>query len=142
MLVGSIGDSVNRGFTVFFAWVPALLGAIAVLIIGYFVAKLVAKLVYKATHRAGLDRAVHAGPGGNVVRKVTTHPSRLLGTIAFWAIFLSAISLAASVLHIKALTAVVGAVWAYLPNVIAALAIFIIAGLLATAVATLATRGL
>ena len=52
----------DRGFTVFFAWVPALLGAIAVLIIGYFVAKLVAKLVYRATHRAGLDRALHSGP--------------------------------------------------------------------------------
>ena len=140
MLVGSIGDSVNRGFTVFFAWVPALLGAIAVLIIGYFVAKLVAKLVYKATHRAGLDRAVHSGPGGDVVRKVTTHPSRLLGTIAFWAIFLSAISLAASVLHIKALTAFVGAVWAYMPNVIAALVIFVLAGLIATAVSALASR--
>ena len=82
MLVASIGDSVNRGFTVFFAWVPALLGAIAVLIIGYFVAKLIAKLVYRAAHRAGLDRALHSGPGGNVVSKVTTHPSRLLGTIA------------------------------------------------------------
>jgi hypothetical protein len=34
----------------------------------------------------------------------------------------------------------VGAVWSYLPNVIAALAIFIIAGLIATAVATLARR--
>jgi hypothetical protein len=44
------------------------------------------------------------------------------------------------VLHIKALTAFVGAVWAYLPNVIAALAIFIIAGLIATAVSTLAGR--
>jgi hypothetical protein len=64
----------------------------------------------------------------------------LLGTIAFWAIFLSAISLAASVLHIKALTAFVGAVWAYLPNVIAALVIFIVAGLIATAVSTLASR--
>ena len=59
---------------------------------------------------------------------MTTHPSRLLGTIAFWVIFLSAISLAASVLHIKALTAFVGAVWAYLPNVIAALLIFVVAG--------------
>ena len=140
MLVASIGDSVNRGFTVFFAWVPALLGAIAVLIIGYFVAKLIAKLVYRATHRAGLDRALHAGPGGNVLSKVTAHPSRLLGTITFWAIFVSAISLAASVLHIKALTAFVGAVWAYLPNVIAAIAIFIIAGLVATAVSALASR--
>jgi hypothetical protein len=140
MLVASIGDSVERGFTVFFAWVPALLGAIAVLIIGYIVAKIVAKLVYRVTHRAGLDRALHSGPGGNVVGKITTHPSRLLGTIAFWAIFLSAISLAASVLHIKALTAFIGAVWAYMPNVIAALAIFIVAGLIATAVATIAAR--
>ena len=140
MLVASIGDSVNRGFTVFFSWVPALLGAIAVLIIGYVVARVVASLVHRVCERAGLDRTLHGGPGGNVVRKVTSSPSRLLGTIAFWAIFLSAISLAASVLHIKALTAFVGAVWGYLPNVIAALAIFIVAGLIATAVATLASR--
>ena len=140
MLVASIGDSVQRGFTVFFAWVPALIGAIVVLLIGYLIAKAVGKLVYKATHRAGLDRTLHGGPGGNVVQKVAPSPSRLLGTIAFWAIFLSAISLAASVLHIKALTAFVGAVWGYLPNVIAALAIFIVAGLIATAVSALASR--
>src|SRR3954464_7299260 len=140
MLVASIGDSVQRGFTVFFAWVPALLGAIAVLLIGYFIAKIVSKLIYRMTHRAGRDRTRHGGPGGNVVQKITSSPSRLLGSIAFWAIFLSAISLAASVLHIKALTTFVGAIWAYLPNVIAALAIFIIAGLISTAVAALASR--
>src|SRR3954467_3697867 len=140
MLAASIGSTVNRAFAVFFAWLPALVGAIVVLLIGYFVAKLVAGLVYRVTHRAGLDRTLHNGPGGNVVGKITTHPSRLLGTIAFWAIFLSAISLAASVLHIKALTAFVGAVWAFLPNVIAALAIFVVAGLIATAVSTLASR--
>jgi hypothetical protein len=60
--------------------------------------------------------------------------------VVFWAILLSAISLAASVLHIKALTAFVGAVWGYLPNVIAAFAIFVVAGLIATAVAALAKR--
>ena len=140
MVLASIGDSVDHGFAVFFAWVPALLGAIAVLVIGYFVARLVGKLVHRGTHRAGLDRTLHGGPGGSVVSKITSSPSRLLGTIAFWAIFLSAISLAASVLHIKALTAFVGAIWGYLPNVIAALAIFIVAGLIATAVSTLARR--
>jgi hypothetical protein len=140
MVVASIGGTVDRAFAVFFAWIPALIGAVAVLLFGYFVAKLVGKLVYRATHRAGLDRTLHGGPGGNVISKITSSPSRLLGTIAFWAIFLSAISLAASVLHIKALTAFIGAVWAYLPNVIAAFAIFIVAGLIATAVATLAKR--
>jgi hypothetical protein len=140
MLVASISGSVDRAFTVFFAWIPALLGAIVVLLIGYFVAKVVGKLVYRLTHRAGLDRTLHSGPGGSMVSRVVGEPSKLLGTIAFWAIFLSAISLAASVLHIKALTAFVGAVWAFLPNVIAAVLIFIVAGLISTAVAALAKR--
>jgi len=119
---------------------PALIGAIVVLLIGYIVARIVSKLVAGVSQRAGLDRTLHSGPGGSTVAKVVSRPSVLLGTVVFWAIFLSAISLAASVLHIKALTAFVGAVWAYLPNVIAALAIFIIAGLIATAAATFARR--
>jgi hypothetical protein len=140
MVLASISGSVDRAFTVFFAWLPALVGAIVVLLIGYVIAKIVGGLVARLTHRAGLERTLHNGPGGTTIQKITPHPSRLLGAIAFWAIFLSAISLAASVLHIKALTAFVGAVWGYLPNVIAALAIFIVAGLIATAVAALASR--
>ena len=140
MVLASISGSVDRAFTVFFAWVPALIGAIVVLLIGYIVARVVSSLVGRVGQGAGLDRALHSGPGGSMVARVVRRPSLLLGTVVFWAIFLSAISLAASVLHIKALTAFVGAVWGYLPNVVAALAIFIIAGLIATAVATLARR--
>jgi hypothetical protein len=142
MLVASISGSVDRAFTVFFAWVPALIGAVVVLLIGYLVARIVGTLVYRVAHRAGLDHTLHSGPGGNMIGQLTAKPSRLLGTIAFWAILLSTISLAASVLHIKALTAFIGAVWAYLPNVIVALLIFIVAGLLSTAVATIAKRAM
>lgn len=140
MPVASIGSAVDHGFAVFFAWVPALIGAIAVLLIGYLVAKVVGKLVHRVAARAGLDRALHGGPGGSVISRVTSSPSKLLGDVAFWAILLSAISLAASVLHIKALTAFVGAVWGYLPNVIAAIAIFVVAGLIATAASALGRR--
>ena len=140
MVVASVGGQVDRAFSVFFAWLPALVGAIVVLLVGYLVAKVVGNLVARASRRAGLDRTLHAGPGGATIAKVSPHPSRLLGAVVFWAILLSAISLAASVLHIKALTAFVGAVWGYLPNVIAALAIFVIAGLIATAVSALAAR--
>ena len=58
----------------------------------------------------------------------------------FWAIFLSAISLAASVLGVAALTGFVGAVWAYLPNVIAALLIFLVASAVAAGVVALVNR--
>ena len=137
MVLFSIGDSIQRGLTVFFEWLPRLGGALLVLVIGYFVAKLVAKLVWRVLQRGGFDRALHSGQGGNFVQRVTDSPSQLLGRIAFWALFLGAISLAASVLGIAALTGFVAAIWAYLPNVIAALAIFLVAGAIAAGVAGL-----
>ena len=140
MMLFSISDSVQRAFTVFFEWIPRLAGALLVLVIGYFVAKIVAKLLFKVLQRAGLDRTLHSGQGGNFVQRVTDSPSRLLGRIAFWAIFLGAISLAASVLGIAALTGFVAAIWAYIPNVIAALAIFLVAGAISAAVAGLVSR--
>jgi len=136
----SIHSSIDHGFTVFFAWVPRVLGFLAVLLIGWIIAKVVGKLVYRATHRAGLDRAVHNGTGGNAIQRAVPAPSRLLGKITFWAIFLGAVSIAASVLGIGALTAFVGAVWAYIPNVIAALLIFLVAGAVAAAVVGLVQR--
>jgi hypothetical protein len=140
MMLFSIRSSLEHGLTVFFDWVPRLAGAIVVLLIGYLVAKLVAKLIWRGLQRAGFDRALHSGQGGNFVEKVTQSPSQLVGRLAFWAIFLGALSLAASVLGIAALTAFVGAIWAYIPNVIAALAIFLIAGAIAAAVAGLVGR--
>lgn len=140
MILLSIRTSVDRGFTVFFAWVPRAVGFLIVLLIGYLIAKLVGKLVYRGTHRAGLDRLVHGGTGGNMIQRIVPSPSRLLGRIAFWAIFLGALSIAASVLGIKALTTFVGAIWGYIPNVIAALLIFLIAGAVAAAVVALVNR--
>ncbi len=140
MVVASIRSQVDNAFSVFFAWLPHLVGALIVLIIGYIVAKIVGNLVSKGLHRAGLDRTVHGGQGGGMIQRVIPSPSRLLGRIAFWAILLGTLSLAASVLGIAALTAFVGAIFAYLPNVIAALLIFLVAGALAAAVATLVGR--
>ena len=136
----SIRTSIDHGFTVFFAWVPRLAGALIVLLLGYLVAKVVAKVLWRGLQRAGLDRTLHSGQGGNFVQRITQSPSHLIGRLAFWAIFLGAISLAASVLGIAALTAFVGAIWAYIPNVIAALAIFLVAGAIAAGVAGLVGR--
>jgi hypothetical protein len=140
MLAASIGGRVTTAFTVFFAWLPHLVGALVVLVLGYFIAKIVAKLVGRVLQGAGLDGAVHGGMGGSTIQRVVTSPSRLLGTIAFWAILLSAISLAVSVLGVDALQNFVAAVWAYLPNVVAAVLIFLVAGAMAAAVAGLVAR--
>ena len=135
-----VSESIQRMLTEFFAFIPELLAGIAILIIGYIVAKVIGNLVGRALGRAGLDRNLLSGQTGDWIKRVTSSPSRLVGTLAFWAIFLGAISLAVSVLGINALTEFVGAVFAYLPNVIAAVLIFIVAGAIAAGVSALATR--
>ena len=135
-----VSQSIQRMLTEFFAFIPEFLAAIAILIIGYFVAKVIGNLVARVLGRAGLDSTATSGQTGTWVQKVTSSPSRLVGKLAFWAVFLGVISLAVSVLGINALTEFVGAIFAYLPNVIAAVLIFLVAGAVAAGVATLATR--
>jgi len=135
-----VSQSVQRMVTEFFAFIPELLAALIILVLGYIVAKIIGNLVARVLGRAGLDRTAMTGQTGTWIEKVTSSPSRLVGRLAFWALFLGVISLAVSVLGINALTNFVGAIFAYVPNVIAAVLIFLVAGAIAAGVATLATR--
>ena len=135
-----IGNSIERGFDVFLQWLPALLGALVILVIGYFVAKIVQKIFGRVLQRAGLDRTLRKGSLGTFVEKVTSSPSLLIGTVAFWFVMLGTISLAVSVLGIEALTNFVAAIYAYLPNVLAAFLIFLVASAISAGIATVVTR--
>jgi Conserved TM helix len=136
----NVTRSLQRGLNELVAFVPELIGAIVVLALGYIVAKVIGKAVWRGTHHAGLDRTLHGGYGGSFIRKITASPSRLIGRIAFWAVFLGAVALAVSVLGIDALSDFVAAIFSYLPNVLAALLIFLVAGAVAAGVAALARR--
>jgi Conserved TM helix len=140
MVISAIGDTIERGFEVFFAWLPALVGALVVLILGYIVAKILGRVVGALLARAGLDRAAMSGRSGEWISRATSSPSGLIGRLVFWAVFLGAAALAVSVLGIDALTDFMGRIFLYLPNVIAAIAIFLVAGLVAGAAAALVDR--
>ena len=139
-LLASIGDSVELGFDEFFQWLPKLVGFVVVLLIGWIVARIVARIVGRALRGVGFDTMLLGGPGGTWVAKLTSSPSRLLGTVTFWLLFLGAVSVAVDVLGIEALENLVAAVWAYIPNVLAALLIFLVAAAISAGVAALATR--
>ena len=135
-----ITTSIQEGLNEFFAFIPELIAAIVIVIVGYFVAKIIGNIVHRVLTRAGLDRSLQSGQAANWVQRITSSPSRVIGKLAFWAIFLGAISLAVSVLGINALTEFVAAVYAYLPHVIAAALIFLVAGAVSAGVSALATR--
>ena len=134
------GDSLQNAFTELVAFLPNLLGALLILLLGYIVAKVLGGVATRALGRSGFDNAIHREPTGQWIKRVIPRPSNLAGAIVFWAIFLGAVSIAVDVLGIEALENLVAAIYGYLPNVIAALLIFVVAVAIAAGVATLSSR--
>src|SRR5215212_4672462 len=139
-----IGDSLQRGLDELVAFLPRLVGFLIILLIGWLIARAVKALLVKALQGAGVDRALSSGSAGPYVDRVMpdARPSELIGTIAFWFLFLGALAIAVSQLGIEALDNFLQAIAAYLPNVIVAILIFVVAGAVAAAVSGLVSRAL
>jgi hypothetical protein len=137
-----VGDSVQTALDSFFGFLPKLIGFILVLAIGWIVAKVVKAAVTKLLQKVGLDKALHSGSTGQYVDRIApdTSPSRLIASLAYWFIFLGALAIAVSQLGIDALDNFVAAIGAYLPNVIAAVLIFVVAGAIAAGIGALVAR--
>jgi hypothetical protein len=138
----SIGDSLQQGLDGFFGFLPNLLGFLVILLIGFIVARVVKGIIAKALEKLGVDRTLRSGQTGQWVEKVSpgASPSRLIGAVAFWFIFLFAISAAIAALQIPALTAFVADVQRFLPNIIVAVLIFVAAGAISGAVGGLVAK--
>ena len=133
-------DSVQNAFTELVAFLPNLIGALLILLLGYIVAKVLGGVATRALGSSGFDHAIHREPTGQWIKRVIPRPSNLAGAVVFWAIFLGAVSIAVDVLGIEALENLVAAIYSYLPNVIAALLIFVVAVAIAAGVATLSSK--
>lgn len=121
------GQSFQNALDSFFSFLPQLLGALVLLLIGYIVAKAVEKVIRKVLVKARFDRALHVSPAGKFINRLVDSPAALAGKISFYLIFLLFISIAVTALDIPALTSIVEGIYSYIPNVIAAIAIFLVA---------------
>lgn len=123
----------------FFAFLPALLGAIVILVMGWIVATLLAKLIERGLAAVGFERAVEQSGVGDFIRKSGTRltTSGLVALLIKYFIFLIFLQAAANVLGIPQLTEVLNRIVLYIPNLIVALAIVVIGALLAKVLAGL-----
>ncbi len=137
-----IANSLQRGLDSLIGFIPNVIGFLIILAIGYLIARVVKTVVAKLLEKVGVDRALHGSQAGRYVERVSpgAHPSRLIGAIAFWFIFIYAIAAAVGALKIPALTNFMANVQNYLPNVVAAVLIFVIGAALAGAVGGFADR--
>ena len=132
-----VGNSLQTGLDSFFGFVPNLIGFLVILLVGWIIAKVARTAINKVMDKVGVDRRLHSSPAGEYVERVSpgAKPSHLIGAVAYWFIFLFALSAAIGALKIAALTDFIAQVQAFLPNVIVAVLIFVIAAALAGGVA-------
>jgi len=134
----SVGDSFQKGLDTFFAFLPNLLAFLVILVIGFIVAKIVKSIVAKGLQKLGLDEQLQKSPARSYVDKAVpgASPSNGIATVVFYLVFAFFLFSAIGALKIPALTSFMNDVLAYLPNIIVAILIFVVAAAIAGAVAT------
>jgi hypothetical protein len=115
-------------------FLPKLVGFLLILVIGYFVAKAITKILDRVLERVGFDRAVERGGVGRALAKSKYDASSLLAQVAFYALMLFVLQLAFGVFGPNPVSDLLHGIIAYLPNVFVAILILVIGAAIAAAV--------
>jgi hypothetical protein len=132
-----MGEAMWYSFTqalgAFMSFLPALLGAFIVLIVGWFIATGLARLAERGLRAIGLERAAERSGIGHFIEQSGTRwtVSGIIAALIKWSIFLIFIQAAASALGMTQITAIINSVILFIPRLIVALAIIVLGALLA-----------
>ena len=128
-IVFSLYNALNR----FISFLPALIGAILIVVIGWFVSGFIARLIERGLKALGLESAVERSGIGDFVRRsgTTMTTSGIIAALIKYSIFLIFVQAAAEVLGIPQLTEIINRIILYIPNVIVAMAIIVIGSFIA-----------
>jgi hypothetical protein len=130
MYTSNVTASMQALWVRFLDIVPQLLGAVLTLIIGIVLAIVVAAVVRRVLRFTGIDAWVaKAGLNQRLnIRDGSAYAlvSNLVASIVKWVIILGTIGVAADVLQLTGVRAFIGAILAYIPNVIVAILILTI----------------
>jgi hypothetical protein len=131
------GEAMLIGFTAamsrILGFIPALLGAILVFAIGWFVGALVGKGSTRALRSLGFQRFSERIGLSDFLLKAgvqRTDASAVMGAAACWVIRLVFLQIAAETVGLTQITTILNAMIAFIPNIVVALLILMVAGFL------------
>jgi hypothetical protein len=123
---------VSNALNTFLTAIPQIIGALLILLIGWIIASFLARLVQAGLRRTSVDRvyADHAGP---VYGKQGTQyrPSVIAGEIVKWVVRLIFLVAAANVLGMPQVSQLLNQILLWIPNLLVAAVILLVAPLLA-----------
>lgn len=135
---GGISDA----WTTIATFIPKLLFFFIILIVGFIIAKVLAKFVAGILDRVGFDKAVERGGVKKALEKSKYDPSDIVGKLVKYAVMLFTLVIAFNVFGPNPISELLQQVIAFLPSVIVAIIIIVVAAAIAAAVKELITNTL
>ncbi|MEH1125879.1 mechanosensitive ion channel family protein [Micromonospora sp. CPCC 206061] len=123
-------------------FVPKAIGFIAILVVGWIIARFVLKLVDRILERIGFDRAVERGGIGRALQNSKYDASDIAARIVYYAVLLFTLQLAFGVWGPNPISDLISAVVSWLPKAFIAIVIVVVAAAIANAVRDLVTGAL
>jgi hypothetical protein len=141
--VGSWGDAIFLALTNalndLLLFVPRLLGALLILLIGWLIAKAVEALVSRGLRAVRFNQVADRAEIDQFLDRagVRLDPAAVVGKLAYWFLFLIFIGAAFNAFGLTQVNALINQIVAYLPNIVVALVVLLVGALLAQFVANL-----
>ncbi|HEU4919778.1 MAG TPA: hypothetical protein VFT20_08565 [Candidatus Limnocylindrales bacterium] len=128
----SIFLAISTALNDLIAAIPAIIGALLILLVGWILSGILARIVQTVLARAGADR-LFAEHGGSVYgeRAATVRPSIVGGELVKWLIRIVFLVAAANVLNLPAVSELLNQVLLWIPNLIVAAIVLLVAPLIA-----------
>lgn len=110
------------------AAIPSIVGALVMLLVGWLVAKSVAFIVVKILRNLNFDKLAERPPFQEYIERanIKTKPSEVVRKFIYWTLYLLFIVTAAETLGLEVVSSEISKLIAYLPQLFAALVIFVI----------------
>ena len=138
-----ITEGLGQAWAMIATFVPKLLGFALVMLVGWFIAKALSKAVGFLLKRVGFDRLVDRSGLGSMMAQSPVDASGLIVKLVYYFVLLIALQLAFGVFGTgNAVSALLNDVIAYLPRIVVALVLVLVASAIAKAVQGLVTGAL
>jgi len=136
---GGMFQPLQVAISVFLSYIPQVIGAIIILIVGYIIGKILQSIVTRILRGVGFENWMERGGVKQFFdRAQTDHtPSSVLGMVVFWFVFIIAITMAAGTLGIRQISGFLNQLIAFIPNIFVAILILFLAALLANFLASI-----
>ena len=132
-----VADPVKAMLIKIWSYVPTILGAIIILVVGWIIAKFVEAIVVRALKAARLDVISDKAGIANMLAQgdIKWTLSELIGVLIYWVVMLSVLAAALNALSLTVAGDLLARMVAYVPNIVVAIFVLVLGSFLASFVA-------